>query len=43
MSNVIIGVQGIFVRLGLVDSPGRPDQSEAAASRLAVFRLNAIP
>jgi len=33
------GVQ-FFVRLGLVDQPGRPDQFEAAASRLAVFRVD---
>jgi len=36
------GVQ-FFVRLGLVDPPGRPDQFEAAASRLAVFRLDSTP
>jgi hypothetical protein len=36
------GVQ-FFVRLGLVDPPGRPDQFEAAAGRLAVFCLNPIP
>ena len=36
------GVQ-FFVRLGLVDRPGRPDQFEAAASRLAVFRMDPIP
>jgi hypothetical protein len=36
------GVQ-FFVRLGLVDPPGRPDQFEAAAGRLAVFRLDPIP
>ncbi len=35
------GVQ-FFVRLGLVDPPGRPDQFEAAARRLAVFRLSPI-
>ena len=31
-----------FIRLRLVDSPGRPDQFEAAADRLAVFRVDPI-
>lgn len=33
------GVQ-FFIRLGLVDAPGRPDQFEAAADRLALFRID---
>jgi hypothetical protein len=33
------GVQ-FFVRLGLVDAPGRPDQFEAAAEKLALFRID---
>ncbi len=33
------GVQ-FFVRLGLVERPGGPDQFEAAANRLALFRLD---
>jgi hypothetical protein len=36
------GVQ-FFVRLGLVEAPGRPDQFESAADRLAVFRIAAAP
>jgi hypothetical protein len=28
-----------FVRLGLVEAPGRPDQFKAAADRLVVFRI----
>jgi len=28
-----------FVQLGLVEAPGRPDQFEAAADRLTLFRL----
>jgi len=33
------GVQ-FFIRLGLVDEPGGPDQFESAAPRLAVFRID---
>jgi hypothetical protein len=33
------GVQ-FFTRLGLVERPGRPDQFEAAAERLALFRVD---
>jgi hypothetical protein len=33
------GVQ-FFVRLGLVEAPGKPDQFEAAADRLALFRVD---
>ena len=29
-----------FVQLGLVDSPGRPDQFEASADRLVLFRVH---
>ena len=29
-----------FTRLGLVESPGQPDQFAAAASRLALFRID---
>ena len=36
------GVQ-FFVRLGLVDAPGRPEQFAAAAARLALFRIDAVP
>lgn len=32
------GVQ-FFIRMGLVESPGRPDQFEAAAEKLALFRV----
>jgi len=32
------GVQ-FFVRVGLVEAPGRPDQFEAAADRLILFRI----
>lgn len=32
------GVQ-FFLRLGLVDAPGTPDQFEAAAERLVLFKL----
>jgi len=32
------GVQ-FFVRSGLVEAPGTPDQFEAAADRLALFRI----
>ena len=33
------GVQ-FFVRLGLVDAPGRPDQFETAAEKLILFRID---
>lgn len=33
------GVQ-FFIRLGFVETPGRPDQFEAAADRLALFRID---
>ena len=33
------GVQ-FFIQLGLVEPPGRPDQFEAAAGKLAVFRID---
>jgi len=33
------GVQ-FFIRLGLVEPPGRPDQFEAAAGKLALFRID---
>jgi hypothetical protein len=33
------GVQ-FFLRIGLVDPPGRPDQFESAADRLVLFRLD---
>jgi hypothetical protein len=36
------GVQ-FFVRLGLVEPPGGPDQFEAAAGRLALFRIDPMP
>jgi hypothetical protein len=32
------GVQ-FFIRMGLVESPGRPDQFEDAAGKLALFRI----
>jgi hypothetical protein len=35
------GVQS-FVRLGLVKKPAGPDQFEAAAERLALFRIDPI-
>jgi hypothetical protein len=36
------GVQ-FFVRLGLVESPGGPDQFEAAAERLTLIRIEPLP
>ncbi len=33
------GVQ-FFNRMGLVDAPGRPDQFEAAADKLSLFRID---
>jgi len=36
------GVQ-FFVQLGLVEAPGRPDQFEAAADRLTLFRVEPYP
>ena len=33
------GVQ-FFIRMGLVEPPGRPDQFEAAADKLALFRID---
>lgn len=34
------GVQ-FFIRMGLVEPPGRPDQFEAAAEKMALFRIDA--
>ena len=36
------GVQ-FFIRMGLVDAPGRPDQFEAAADKLSLFRIDPSP
>jgi hypothetical protein len=36
----IRGGVGFFVRLGLVDAPGAPDQFAAAADRLALFCID---
>ena len=35
------GVQ-FFIRMGLVDTPGRPEQFEAAADKLALFRVDPL-
>lgn len=36
------GVQ-FFVRMGLVEAPGRPEQFKSAAPRLALFRIGSWP
>ena len=40
-SQIPAGVQ-FFIRIGLVEAPGRPDQFEGAAARLALFRIDPI-